>query len=192
MIRIILISALSFAALVSTAQASSDMELRLGAFGVYDQSSLSRPTGGKAYFSGSGYGFSGEMKATTTKGYGLGFRVSYETTNLNNNSNEATVSESLSTKYISIVPRIYALDLFFGLGVTYNSLFYKQTAGSITTESYSGIGARLELGYDWYFSKSVYISSLLSYGISKVRAETTTVNSSYNPFTISLGLGVKF
>ncbi|MCO5143221.1 MAG: porin family protein [Oligoflexia bacterium] len=178
---------------VHTVFAKSDMGLRLGVYGVYDQSALARPTGGKAYFTGTGYGIFGEMKATTNKGYGLGLRVSYEATNLDNNSNQATASENLATQYISIVPRLYGLDLFIGFGVMYSTLAYKQvSSGTTTTESYKGVGARLEFGYDWFLGKNIYVTPLITYGLSKVRADTSTVSSSYNPFGISLGLGVNF
>lgn len=171
---------------------SGNMAVRIGVGGGYEATNFTRPAGGDAVFSGSGLSTWSEMKANTN-GYGLGLKFSVDSMKLGNTSNSDLAAENLKGMYFSLVPRLYALDLYFGLGLTYSSVAYIRNVSSVVTEdSYSGIGVRLELGYDWYFASRAYLTPLLTYSVSKVRAASATGSYSYIPFSAGLGLAIEF
>jgi hypothetical protein len=171
---------------------SGNMAVRVGVGGGYEATNFTRPTGGDAVFSGLGFSTWAEMKSNTN-GYGLGLKLSVDSMKLGNTSNSDFAAENLKGLYVSLVPRFYALDLYFGLGLTYSSVAYSRNVSSVITEdSYSGIGVRLELGYDWYFASRAYLTPLLTYSVSKVRAASATGSYSYIPFTAGLGLAIEF
>jgi hypothetical protein len=171
---------------------TDDFQTKVSIGGSYKASNFERSTGGSAVFSGTGYGIQGEIKAGK-KRYGIGVKLSLDKLQLENTSNSASASERLENTCISIVPRLYALDLYFGLGVTYDTIRYERSSlGQLTTENYSGPGIKIELGFDWFLGKTLFLNPELSYQISRVRAESSVGNPSFNSFGAAVKIGLAF
>ncbi len=166
--------------------------VRISLDGAIDSVSFENSSGQTGYFSTSGIGGAGEIQVRAN-GYGLGLRFGVASNKGNNSANSTTTTESINYSRFSLQARLYALDFHIGLGVDYTNATTATTASStLRNESYSGLGIRIEAGYDFYFGGPLFLSPRVYYSISKLRPESTTGSSSFNAFGTGIGLGLDF
>lgn len=168
------------------------MNFKLSGHGIYETAQLALVTGGKANFSGTGFGGTAELRSVS-RGYAIGFRLGYDATTLQNSANTAAASETLAMSNWSLMPRIYALNLFVGLGLAIvNAEHDSIVAGVNTTDQLSGLSYRAELGFDWYLGRSFLITPMVSYTRGKVVLDSSTSKLSLSQFGLYLGIGFDF
>lgn len=166
--------------------------VRLSLDGALDSVSFQNGAGQTGYFSTKGFGGAGEVMARGN-GYGLGLRLAYLSNKGDNSANTSASSESISFSRVGILARIYALDFHLGLGVDHTSAATATTTSStLRNENYSGLGIRIEGGYDFYMGNVLFLSPRVYYSISKLRPESSTGTSTFNSFGAGVGLGLSF
>jgi outer membrane protein W len=89
--------------------------------------------------------------------------------------------------------RAYAADAYFGVGVTRVGMDYSAiNSGVKSKDKYSGLGYRLELGFDWFLAKKFFLTPSISYTISNVKSDTSLGGVKINNFNVAFGFGFSF
>ena len=158
----------------------------------YQLSSLVLPNGAKANYSGASYGLHAGQKFSNN-GYGLGFMLGYDTRNLDNSANSASTSETLKGSTISIVTRLYALNLYLGAGILYSNLKTSYSVGGAATNlQYTAFGLRLETGGDVPLGKNFFLAPKVHYDLMRASTPSTTGTNKLNTFGVGAGIGISF
>ncbi len=161
----------------------------------YNASRLNVAQNLKASYSGTEFGGKTVFKAATKKEYGLGIAFGIDKSSLDNTANTETESETIEGTQLSLTARFYALNLFLGGGILFNSfdLAYVATAGATpTVTNYSGVGLRIEAGLDLELKNWLILTPALNYDFLDVSTKGTTTIKRMNSFGIGVGLGVQF
>lgn len=148
--------------------------------------------GTRALFSGMGPAVQAELRSGRSA-YGLGVKVSIEQSQLTNLANSTSSSEFFDSQNLVILPRVYALDLYLGLGATIDSYSYRGPVDSQTPSAkFTGPGYRLEIGYDWFFTKTLFLNPEISLQRSLLISDQNSDRLTYDSVAAQVRVGVAF
>lgn len=124
--------------------------------------------------------------------YGMGFYGRLTQLNLENSKNTATTSEEMEQTRYLIGTRIYAMNLFVGVGVFAGQSVVNSKVGAVATkQKYSDLGGIAEIGMFVHLSDYFYLSPSINYSFSQsqpVGHDGDELKSTAPAARLSLGL----
>ena len=174
--------------------------LQIGINGAYGSHEFNVSAGQTADYPGWAYGGTiGYVNRIQSVGYsslnyGLGIFFQFNEVQKENAANTLSIKEKLSGYTMSVGPRIYALHLFFGAGLSYSNLLISTTVANVASRySYSGIGYFLELGADIpLLGKNSAVTPRVFYENASLTQKENRSSNGMHQLGISLGLGYNF
>ena len=179
--------------LSSTAAVAADsnffMQARVGA----EMPTFKTTTGSKANYSGLSYGAAAGSRSKANNSYGGGFILGADHFSANNSANTSTNTEVLTGTTFSAIARLYALDVYAGLGFIFSKFSIEHTVSGATTQTdYTSYGARVEVGADFKMGGIFYWAPNIHYDVSTASTPSATGSNRLNNLGAYVGFGVQF
>lgn len=179
--------------------ASAKNYIQFGILGAYGTHNFNVSAGQAAHYPGWEYG--GQIgyidrlsKGDSNASYGFALFSYYKQVAKENFANSITANEKINGYSIAIVPRIYALQAFIGLGILYSNLQLDTVvSGRASKYTYSGLGYQFELGGDLpIFGRYSALTPRVFYEYSSLTQRGDRSSNRVSQLGISLGLGYNF
>lgn len=140
------------------------------------------------------FGFESKIKQGLFRSYDIGLVAKIFSNKLDNKNNGALGTETSTGTQMEFGARIYALNLFIGLGAAGGKKALKFTdASGETNTKYSDFGGYLEIGFTTHLSSYFYLTPNLKYRTlngDAVQSEAESLKADH--LNAGLALGISF